>query len=101
MIFDPVAAAARIDTRWLLVIYLAAVDVWAVQLILRSSASRRERLLWTAVVVLCPVIGALFWFVLGPKSRIAGGGGAPDGSWPRRGEGEEDPKRVQADDPRR
>jgi len=91
--FDPVGLAARIDTRWLLVVYLAAVDVWAVQLILRSAASRRERVLWTGVVVLCPVIGALFWFVLGPKPRIAGGGGAADGSWPRRDD--------QADDPRR
>jgi len=90
---DPVGAASRIDTRWLLAVYLAAVDVWAVQLILRSGASRRERLLWTAVVVLCPVIGALFWFVLGPKPRIEGGGGAPDGSWPRRSDQVDDPRR--------
>jgi hypothetical protein len=88
-----VTLAARIDHRWLLVVLVAAVDAWAVQLLLRSKASLRDRILWTIVVLACPVIGCLFWFVLGPKPRIAGGAGEPDGSWPRRRDVMNDPRR--------
>ncbi len=80
----PLELAARIDTRWLLVVLLAAVDLWSVALVFRARASRKEKLLWSAVIVACPIIGCIIWFVLGPKPTIAGGGGAPDGSWPRK-----------------
>jgi hypothetical protein len=80
------ALAAGLDTRWLLVALLGMIDLWAVVLVLRARASRRERLSWTAVILLCPVIGCMLWFVLGPKPTIAGGGGSSDGSWPRREE---------------
>jgi hypothetical protein len=59
--------AARIDTRWVLVALLVALDVWAITLVVLSTASRREKVLWSSVLVLCPIVGCLFWFVLGPK----------------------------------
>jgi hypothetical protein len=59
--------AARIDTRWVLVALLVALDVWAITLVVLSSASLREKVLWSSVLVLCPIVGCLFWFVLGPK----------------------------------
>jgi len=60
-------ATARVDTRWALLAYLIVLDVWSIGLILRSGASRREKALWTGVVVLCPVVGCVYWYVLGPK----------------------------------
>lgn len=62
-----VEAAARIDLRWVLVALIAALDVWAIGLVLLSAAARREKVLWSSVIVLCPIVGCLFWFVLGPK----------------------------------
>lgn len=60
-------ASATIDSRWLLVALLAALDLWAIGLVVLSRASRREKTLWTGVVILCPIVGCLLWFVLGPK----------------------------------
>lgn len=64
---DLVDIAARIDLRWVLAALLLALDIWAIALVLLSTAARREKVLWTTVIVLCPIVGCLFWFVLGPK----------------------------------
>ncbi len=85
---NPFALAARIDTRWLLVVLIGALDVWSAGLALRSRASRRERLLWAAVIVLCPIIGLMIWFVLGPKPMLVSAAETSDGSWPRREDAE-------------
>lgn len=62
-----VEGAARIDLRWVLAALMGALDVWAIALVLLSTAARREKVLWSSVIVLCPIVGCLFWFVLGPK----------------------------------
>jgi hypothetical protein len=59
--------AARIDLRWVLAALLVVLDVWAITLVLLSTSARREKVLWTSVILLCPIVGCLFWFVLGPK----------------------------------
>lgn len=64
------AAAARIDTRWLLVCLLAVLDTWCIGLIARSDTSIRQKVAWSAVVVLCPVVGCVYWYVLGPKPDL-------------------------------
>jgi hypothetical protein len=64
-----------LDTRWVLAILLLVLDVWAVALIWKARPPRREAVLWSAIVLLCPVVGCWFWYVLGPKplpSREAG-----------------------------
>lgn len=58
------------DTRWLLVTLLAALDIWSIGLIVRSAAPRRDKLWWGGIVILCPIIGCLFWYVLGPKPDL-------------------------------
>ena len=64
-----VAWADAIDNRLLLVFFLLIVDAWAIRLILTSSATGREKVKWTVVVLFCPIFGPLFWYVLGPKPR--------------------------------
>ncbi len=65
-------AVAAIDTRWILVGLLAALDLWSASLVWLSKVPRREKVLWTGVIVACPIVGCLFWFVLGPKPRSIG-----------------------------
>jgi hypothetical protein len=65
-------AVNAVDTRWSLAALLLVLDLWAIGLIVRARASRREMILWSAIVILCPVIGCLFWYVLGPKPELAG-----------------------------
>lgn len=62
------------DTRLMLAVYLLVLDVWAIALIWKARPSRREGILWSAIVLLCPIVGCLFWYALGPKplSRPAG-----------------------------
>lgn len=69
MIEEAADFAARIDPRWTLVVLLVVVDAWALGHVWLSTAGRRERLLWTGVIIACPIVGCLFWYVLGPKRR--------------------------------
>ena len=63
-------AAARVDTRWVLAVTLLLLDLWCIGLLLRSDGSVRSRVLWAAVILLCPVIGCVLWYVLGPKPDL-------------------------------
>jgi len=60
-------AAARIDTRWVLAVTLLLLDLWCIGLLLRSDGSPRSKVLWAGVILLCPVVGCVLWYVLGPK----------------------------------
>lgn len=60
-------AVATIDPRWTLLALLVVLDGWALGHVWLSRERRREKVLWTGVLLLCPIIGCLFWFVFGPK----------------------------------
>lgn len=62
----------QIDTRVVLVAALIVLDVWAIGMTLASDASRKEKTLWSGIVILCPIFGCLFWFSLGPKPSLIG-----------------------------
>ncbi len=55
------------DTRMMLAVFLLVLDVWAITLILKAKPTRRDAVLWSAIVLLCPIVGCLFWYALGPK----------------------------------
>lgn len=63
-------AAGALDTRIALLAFLLALDFWVLGLVYRSDAAHREKALWTVVVLLCPVVGCVLWYVLGPKPRL-------------------------------
>jgi hypothetical protein len=60
--------AASIDQIVLLVTLLVALGGWSVAEVWMSRAALRDKWLWTGIVIVCPIIGCLFWFVLGPKA---------------------------------
>ena len=62
----------RLDSRVLLGVFLAIVNVWCLALLWRSTAGRRDKWLWSAVILFCPIIGCLFWYVLGPRPNLLG-----------------------------
>jgi hypothetical protein len=57
-----------IDTRLMLAVYLLVLDAWAITLIWKARPGRRDAVLWSAIVLLCPIVGCLFWYALGPKA---------------------------------
>jgi hypothetical protein len=56
-----------LDSRWVLAGLLVVLDAWAIGMIIRARPARRVGLLWSTIIVLCPIIGLLFWYALGPK----------------------------------
>ncbi len=68
-------AIVAMDTRLMLLVFLLVLDAWAITMIVKARPPLREGLLWTAIVILCPIIGCLFWYALGPKPLTR----SPDG----------------------
>ncbi|MFV1986526.1 MAG: PLD nuclease N-terminal domain-containing protein [Gemmatimonadota bacterium] len=60
--------AASIDQRIVLLLLLIALDGWSIGEVWLSPSTRRDKWLWTGIIIVCPIIGCLFWFVLGPKA---------------------------------
>ena len=46
-------------------------DVWAIVNIFQSGASTGNKVLWTVLVVVLPVLGFILWFFLGPRTGRA------------------------------
>jgi succinate dehydrogenase/fumarate reductase cytochrome b subunit len=46
-------------------------DVWAIVNIFQSGASTADKVLWTVLVVVLPILGFILWFFLGPRTGRA------------------------------
>ncbi|WP_338669473.1 PLD nuclease N-terminal domain-containing protein [Pseudodesulfovibrio methanolicus] len=51
----------------LLGLVVLVLDVYALVKIFQSSAGTGNKVLWIVLVLLFPVLGFLFWFLMGPK----------------------------------
>jgi uncharacterized membrane protein len=45
------------------------VDIYAIVMILQSSAKSIEKLLWSLLVLLLPLIGLIIWYFAGPGRK--------------------------------
>jgi hypothetical protein len=54
---------------WGLIVLIA--DVWAIVNIFQSSATTGNKVVWTVVVILLPVLGFILWYFLGPRTGRA------------------------------
>jgi hypothetical protein len=54
---------------WGLIVLVA--DIWAIVNIFQSGADTGNKVLWTVVVIVLPVLGFILWFIWGPKTRKA------------------------------
>jgi len=45
------------------------VDIYAIVMILQSSAKSVEKLIWALVVFLLPLIGLIVWYFAGPGKK--------------------------------
>jgi Phospholipase_D-nuclease N-terminal len=46
-------------------------DVWAIVSIFQSGADTGNKVLWTVVVLVLPLLGFILWYVWGPKTAKA------------------------------
>ncbi|WP_286182103.1 PLDc N-terminal domain-containing protein [Desulfovibrio sp. Huiquan2017] len=51
----------------LLGLVVLVLDVYALVKIFQSGAGTGSKVLWIVLVLLFPLLGFLFWFLLGPK----------------------------------
>jgi hypothetical protein len=51
---------------WGLLILIA--DIWAIVNVLQSSASTGNKVVWTVLIIVLPVIGFILWLMLGPRT---------------------------------
>jgi hypothetical protein len=49
-------------------VIILIADVWAIVNIFQSSAETGNKVLWTVVVFLLPVLGFILWYFLGPRT---------------------------------
>jgi hypothetical protein len=46
-------------------------DVWALVNIFQSGADTGNKVLWTVIVIVLPVLGFILWYFFGPKTGKA------------------------------
>jgi len=52
-------------------IIVLIADVWAIVNIFQSGASTGNKVLWTVLVLVLPVLGFLLWLIFGPRTARA------------------------------
>ena len=50
-------------------VLLLIADIYAIVMILQSSADTVKKLLWTLAVILLPLIGLIVWYFAGPGKK--------------------------------
>lgn len=55
----------------LLGIIVLVIDIWALYNIWTSAAGAGSKVIWTLVILFLPILGAIVWFFVGPKSASA------------------------------
>jgi hypothetical protein len=46
-------------------------DVWAIVNIFQSGASTGDKVLWTVLVLVLPILGFILWYFFGPRTGRA------------------------------
>lgn len=47
-----------------------ALDIWALLNVWSGGSSIGSKIIWSAIIVLLPVIGLLLWFFVGPRGSV-------------------------------
>jgi hypothetical protein len=61
-----------IEVNGVIGLLILIADIWAIIHIIQSPSSIGAKVLWTALVLLLPVLGLIIWFFAGPRGAAAG-----------------------------
>ncbi len=53
----------------LLGLIILIADIYAIVMIVQSPASNMEKVIWSIVILLLPVIGLVVWYLAGPGRK--------------------------------
>ncbi|UIP87595.1 PLD nuclease N-terminal domain-containing protein [Pseudomonas phenolilytica] len=48
---------------------ILALDIWAIVSVVRSDASSGKKVMWVLLIVILPVLGLVFWGLMGPRGN--------------------------------
>ncbi|AZF00546.1 hypothetical protein C4J95_3085 [Pseudomonas orientalis] len=62
----------QIETIWIvLAVILLLLELWAINIVLRSTGGWETKGLWVVVLVFVPLLGLIAWAMFGPKREMA------------------------------
>ena len=56
----------NVNGLWGLLVLIA--DVWAIVNVFQSGGTTGNKVLWTVLIIVLPVIGFIIWLLAGPKT---------------------------------
>ena len=56
-----------VEVTGLMGLIILVLDVWAIVSTAGSVASTGQKVLWIVLILVLPVLGFIFWLLLGPK----------------------------------
>ena len=57
--------------RIVLAVILLLLELWAINIVLRSTGGWETKGLWVVVLVFVPLLGLIAWAMFGPKREMA------------------------------
>ena len=62
----------QIEYIWIvLAVVLLLLELWAINIVLRSTGGWETKGLWVVVLVCVPLLGLIAWAMFGPKREMA------------------------------
>lgn len=62
----------QIDYIWIvLAVILLVLELWAINIVLRSTGGWETKGLWLIILIFVPLFGLIAWAMFGPKREMA------------------------------
>jgi len=62
----------QIDYIWIvLAVILLTLELWAINIVLRSTGGWETKGLWLIILIFVPLFGLIAWAMFGPKREMA------------------------------
>ncbi|MBD8093873.1 hypothetical protein IFT48_28180 [Pseudomonas fluorescens] len=62
----------QIDYIWIvLAVILLVLELWAINIVLRSTGGWETKGLWLIILIFVPLFGLIAWAMVGPKREMA------------------------------
>ena len=49
---------------------ILALDIWAINNVLKSGADTGMKIVWVLLILLLPVLGLIIWAIAGPRGNV-------------------------------
>ncbi|MGR3890100.1 hypothetical protein [Pseudomonas sp. 1152_12] len=62
----------QLETIWIiLAVILLVLELWAINVVLRSTGGWETKGLWLVILIFVPLFGLIAWAMFGPKREMA------------------------------